>query len=127
LREEKHLTALRGAVQCRNEAEDIAAQVTALYRELLQENQLAEGDILSLIFSVTEDLDVQNPAAALRQAGFAQDLALFTVQEARIKNAPQGIIRVLIHGYLEEGTAPRHIYRNGAEILRPDRASKPAT
>jgi chorismate mutase len=125
LRGEKHLAALRGATRCRNEAEDIAAQVTALYRELLRENQLAERDILSLIFSVTEDLDTQNPSAALRRAGFAQDLALFTVQEARMKNAPKGIIRVLIHGYLEEGIKPCHVYRNGAEILRPDWASKP--
>jgi chorismate mutase len=124
LRGEKQLAALRGAAQCRNEAEDIAAQTTALYEDLLRENRLAEGDILSLIFSMTADLDEKNPAAALRQAGYARDLALFVVQEARIKNSPERIIRVLIHCYLDKGVKPSHIYRNGAEILRPDWSSK---
>ncbi|MDR2102242.1 MAG: chorismate mutase [Treponema sp.] len=120
----KRLFALRGATQCRNDPEDIAVQVTALYEELLRENKLAEGDILSLVFSMTEDLDIKNPAAALRQAGYARDLALFVVQEARIKNSPKGLIRVLLHCYLDEGADPRHIYRNGAEVLRPDWSSK---
>ncbi|MDR1929402.1 MAG: chorismate mutase [Treponema sp.] len=31
-------------------------------------------------------------------------------------------MRVLLHCYLEEGRAPRHVYLNGAEALRPDRA-----
>jgi chorismate mutase len=120
----KRLAALRGAAQCRNDGEDIAVQVVALYEELLRENGLAEGDILSIIFSMTEDLDEKNPASALRQAGYAGDLALFVVQEARIKNSHERIIRVLIHCYLDEGIHPRHVYRNGAELLRPDLSSK---
>jgi chorismate mutase len=120
---EKQLAALRGATQCRNTAEDIATQVTALYEELLRENGLAEGDILSLVFSMTGDLDEKNPATALRQAGYAGELALFVVQEARIKNSPEGIIRLLAHCYLDKTVKPRHIYRNGAELLRQDRRS----
>jgi chorismate mutase len=121
---EKQLAALRGATQCRNTAEDIAAQVIALYEELLRENDLTEGDILSLVFSMTGDLDEKNPATALRQAGYAGDLALFVVQEARIKNSPEGIIRLLVHCYLDEKVKPCHVYRNGAEVLRQDRRSK---
>jgi chorismate mutase len=118
----KHLAALRGAAQCRNSGEDIAAQVAALYEELLRENKLGEEDIVSVIFSMTGDLDEKNPASALRQAGYAGDLALFVVQEARVKNSLERIIRVLIHCYLDEGVNPRHVYRNGAELLRPDRS-----
>ncbi|MDR1956791.1 MAG: chorismate mutase, partial [Treponema sp.] len=62
----KRLTALRGATCCRNEAEDMRVQVSALYDELLRRNQLEEGDLVSLIFSVTQDLNAENPAAALR-------------------------------------------------------------
>jgi chorismate mutase len=120
----KHLAALRGATQCQNSAEDIAAQVTALYEGLLGENKLAEGDILSLIFSMTGDLDEKNPATALRQAGYARDLALFVVQEAQVKNTLERTVRILIHCYLDEGVNPRHVYRNGAELLRQDRSSK---
>ncbi|GHV61170.1 chorismate mutase [Spirochaetia bacterium] len=119
---EKRLHALRGAVQCRNEAGDIGLQVSALYDELLRANNLAEGDIVSLVFSVTPDLDAQNPCAALRRSGRAPDLALFAVQEAAAQGSLPRTIRALIHCYLDVGAIPRHIYRNGAEVLRPDRS-----
>jgi len=119
-----HLYALRGATQCINTAEDISRQVSLLYDSLLEKNHLAEDDIVSVIFSQTGDLDAHNPAAALRQAGRAGELALFAVQEAATVDAFSRVIRVLIHCYLPEGTQPRHVYRNGAEVLRPDRVEK---
>jgi chorismate mutase len=118
----KRLFALRGATQCRNEAADITRQVSALYDELLDRNTLEEGDIVSLIFSVTGDIDAKNPAAALRDSGRGRDLALFAVQEAAVEGLER-TIRVLIHCYMPPGTAPRHVYRNGAEVLRPDRTA----
>jgi chorismate mutase len=121
----KRLYALRGAAQCLNEAGDIASQVSALYDDLLRANNLAEGDIVSLVFSVTPDLDAKNPCAALRQSGRALDLALFAVQEANAQDSLPRTIRTLIHCYLDEDSVPRHIYRNGAEVLRPDRSSAP--
>ncbi|AEF86277.1 chorismate mutase [Treponema primitia ZAS-2] len=118
---EKRLFALRGATQCVNQGDDIVAQVGALYEGLLSENKLQEQDIVSIIFSVTPDLDAKNPAAALRQGGRAGDLALFALQEAAALNSLERTIRVMIHCYLDEGSTPRHVYRNGAEALRPDR------
>jgi chorismate mutase len=120
----KRLFALRGATQCLNEAGDITRQVSVLYDELLRQNRLTEEDIVSLVFSVTADLDALNPAAALRRSGRAADLALFAVQEARVRGGLDRTIRVLLHCYLDEGSRPRHLYRNGAEILRPDRNSR---
>jgi chorismate mutase len=118
----KRLYALRGAVQCRNDADDIRNQVALLYDELTARNSLADADIVSLIFSVTGDLDALNPAAALRQTGRAADIALFAVREAESRDALERTIRALVHCYLPEGAQPRHVYRNGAEVLRPDRA-----
>ncbi|MDR3341852.1 MAG: chorismate mutase [Treponema sp.] len=118
---EKRLIALRGATRCENEAADITRQVAALYDELLVRNKLNEGDMVSLIFSVTSDLDAKNPASALRHSGRAQDLALFAAQEAYAVGGLDRTIRVLIHCYLDGDTRPCHVYRNGAEILRPDR------
>jgi chorismate mutase len=117
---EKRLFALRGAVQCRNNAEDITREVTILYEELLRKNGLAEEDIVSVFFSLTPDLDTLNPAAALRRSGHAGETALFVLQEAVIKGGLERIIRVLIHCYLDRQSVPRHVYRNGAEVLRPD-------
>jgi chorismate mutase len=117
----KRLFALRGATQCVNDPGDIIEQVSALYDEMLRRNGLTEGDIVSLVFSVTEDLDALNPAAALRRSGRAADLALFALQEARVREGLERTVRALLHCYLDEGHNPSHIYRNGAEILRPDR------
>jgi chorismate mutase len=119
---DKKVFALRGATRCLNEGEDITKQVAALYDELLEANNLAEDDIISLIFSVTGDLDAQNPAAALRQSGRGGDLALFALQEAAVSGGLERTVRVLLHCYLTSGAPLRHIYRNGAEILRPDRS-----
>ncbi|MDR1107456.1 MAG: chorismate mutase [Spirochaetaceae bacterium] len=118
---EKRLFALRGATQCKNEEDDIILQVSLLYDALLTQNNLEERDIVSVIFSVTADIDAKNPAAALRVSGRAADLALFALQEASVRGGLERTIRLLIHGYLPEASRPRHIYRNGAEILRPDR------
>ncbi|GHV13666.1 chorismate mutase [Spirochaetia bacterium] len=122
MKHEKRLYALRGATQCLNEGGDIGVQVNALYDELLRANNLVESDIVSLVFSVTPDLDAKNPCATLRQSGRALDLALFAVQEAAIQGSLLRTIRALIHCYLDEGSVPCHVYRNGTEVLRPDRA-----
>jgi chorismate mutase len=121
---EKRLFALRGATQCRNDPEDIAAQVSLLYDAMLQDNRLSETDIVSLIFSITPDIDALNPATALRRSGRAADIALFAVQEARILGGLERTIRIIFHCYLAQDQQPRHIYRNGAEALRPDRVSR---
>jgi chorismate mutase len=116
----KRLYALRGAVRCLNTAEDIRKQVSRLYDSLLEKNNLAEEDIVSIIFSQTADLNALNPAAALRQSGRAGELALFALREAETAEALPRVIRALAHCYLPEGSRPRHVYRNGAEVLRPD-------
>ena len=115
------IRALRGATQCLNEEADIILHVLALYDELLKQNNLRESDIISLTFSMTRDLDAKNPASVLRQSGRALDLVLFVVQEAEVKNSLERVIRMLVHCYLEENADLFHIYRNGAEVLRPDR------
>jgi chorismate mutase len=120
----KRLYAIRGAVQCRNDEEDIALEVKALYRDILERNRLEEADVVSLVFSVTRDIDAKNPASALRQSGLAGEIALFVVQEAFFVNGMERVIRVLMHCYMEDGSEPVHVYRNGAEALRPDRGGK---
>ena len=90
-----------------------------MYDELLVKNQLGEEDIVSIIFSVTKDLDAENPARALRGEGRAGEAALFVCQEADFSGSLESVIRVLIHCYLDG--EPAHVYRNGAEVLRPDR------
>ena len=118
---DKRLFALRGATRCLNDGADIQKQVSAMYDELLAKNKLGEEDLVSLIFSVTGDLDAKNPASALRQEGRAAEAALFVTQEANVRGGLERVIRVIIHCYLDSSSKPVHVYRNGAELLRPDR------
>jgi chorismate mutase len=120
----KKIFALRGATQCLNTQDDIIAQIAAVYDALLADNKLSEDDIVSLIFSITDDLDAINPAAALRRAGRGADIVLFSTQEPKSINAFKRTVRLLLHCYMEEGSIPQHSYRNGAEALRPDRAAR---
>ncbi|MDR2480822.1 MAG: chorismate mutase [Spirochaetaceae bacterium] len=119
----KKIGALRGATQVLNEENDIVEQIGILYDELLFKNHIAEQDIISIIFSVTDDITAKNPAAALRQSGRAAETPLFSTLEPKIPPLYPRIIRVLLHAYLEDGVLNRHIYRNGAELLRSDWAA----
>ncbi|MDR1867923.1 MAG: chorismate mutase [Treponema sp.] len=118
----KKLFGIRGATQCLNEPADIELHVCALYDELLNKNALRESDIVSIIFSVTADINVRNPASALRAVKGIPDVTLFVVQEAQIIGGLERVIRILLHCYLDETARPVHIYQNGAEILRKDRS-----
>jgi len=120
----KTLYALRGAAQCFNDAADISKQISLMYDELLSLNKLEEKDIVSIIFSITSDLDAINPCTALRRTGRAGETALFSVAEPMCQDALERTVRALIHCYLDEGSKVNHVYRNGAQILRPDRLSQ---
>lgn len=118
------LFGLRGAVRCSNDPDDIERWVCVLYDAILERNGLEEGDLVSVIFTVTSDLDAVNPAAALRRSGRAADVSLFCAAEAQVRGGLPGLIRVLAHAYAREDLAPQHPYLNGAEMLRPDRSSQ---
>lgn len=112
------LYAARGAVCCENTQESIARFVPEMYRALLEKNTIREEDIVSVVFSVTNDLTAMNPATALRRAGLAGSVPLFAAAEPFIEGYLPSVMRVLITYY---GTKnPAHVYLNGAEVLRPD-------
>jgi chorismate mutase len=117
----KRLYALRGASQCENTVNDICEQVTLMYDELLSANKLDENEIVSVVFSVTKDLTAVNPCSALRKKGRAGELALFSAAEPECAGSLERTVRALIHCYLDDGSKACHVYRNGAEVLRPDR------
>jgi chorismate mutase len=120
----KRLYAIRGAVQCENTEDDICRQIGLMYDEILNLNKLEERDIVSVMFSITDDLYAVNPCTALRKGGRAGELSLFSTQEPNSKNSLERVVRVIIHCYIDEGSQARHVYRNGAEVLRPDRVKK---
>src|SRR3712207_8725744 len=67
------LIALRGATTVQdNAAEPILAATEELMHELLARNGLAAEDLVSCIFTLTEDLDAEFPAVAARRMGLSK-------------------------------------------------------
>lgn len=95
--------------------------VGGLFRALSDVNGINERDIVSVQFTVTDDLTALNPAAALRQAGLAASVPLFCAAEPVVKDSLPAVIRILVTFYGRK--TPKALYLNGAEALRPDLAT----
>lgn len=116
------LYALRGAVTVTvNEADAILEASEELMRELLQRNQLAPEDLVSCIFTLTEDLDAEFPAVAARRIGLTS-VPLLCAREIPVPGSMPKVIRVLLHAYAPNGTEPQHVYLRDAQGLRLDLA-----
>ncbi|MBR6297525.1 MAG: chorismate mutase [Treponema sp.] len=128
---EKRLYGIRGATCTENTPESIIKNVGELCRALFLTNKLETSDIVSVQFTVTPDIDAMNPATALRKAGDVgldtSVIPLFCSQEPVTKGMPKSVIRTMVTAYMEQGAKPVGAYVNGAQILRPDLASKHPT
>ncbi len=116
---------IRGAVSIEhNTKEEILAGTAALMKALMEKNRLRSEDMVSVIFSVTEDLNAAFPAAAARAAGLDQ-VPLFDCMEIPVPGSLPGIVRVLIHVNTEKTQQDMiHIYMGRASSLRPDLSEK---
>ncbi len=123
----QRLTAFRGAVCVENTAESITENVCLMCRELFSRNNIKADDIVSLQFSITDDITVLNPATALRKGNPGLDVSqvpLFCCQEAKIEGGMPLVVRALLTAYVDERAERRNVYLNGAEKLRPDWGAK---
>jgi chorismate mutase len=124
---EKRLAAFRGAVCVENTAESITENVCLMCRELFSRNNIKAEDIVSLQFSITDDITVLNPATALRRGDCGLDITqvpLFCSQEAKIDGGMKFVVRALLTAYNDKDIERRNVYLNGAEKLRPDFSRK---
>lgn len=119
--------AIRGATGAENTAESIRNNVCEMCLKLFAENGLAQKDFVSIQFTVTDDLDAMNPAAALRKGQDQFDVSeipLFCSQEPKVLGSPEKMIRLLVTAYMDENAKPVPVYINGGEKLRPDFSKK---
>jgi chorismate mutase len=114
------LYALRGAITVeRNEADAILDATERLVRELMARNDLVPENMVSCIFTATEDLDAEFPAVAARRVGL-NHVPLMCARELNVAGALPMVIRTMVHYYAEEGHDPNHVYLEGARVLRND-------
>jgi len=117
--------AVRGATTVvNNDAEEILNATEELLEAIVKENQINEEDIISVIFTVTDDLNAAFPAAAARRLGWTST-ALMCMNEIAVPGSLKKCIRIMLHFNTEKSKSEiKHIYQRGAKVLRPDLQDK---
>lgn len=114
------LFALRGANSVQsNQASEILAATDELMRELMSRNQLGAEDLVSCIFTLTDDLNAEFPAVAARRMGL-EHVPLLCAREIPVPGSMPSVIRVLVHYYASDDHQPAHVYLHDARALRSD-------
>lgn len=114
------LLALRGAITCDSDtAEEIDHKTQTLVKEMLGRNDVRPDDVVSVIFTATDDLTARYPAAAARAIGL--DVPLLCARELAVHDGMPRVIRALMHVYTDRPRgALHHVYLEDAKQLRDD-------
>ena len=115
------LRAIRGATTVDEDSPDaITPRVVTLLTRIMERNDLVEDDIVSILFTATEDLVSIFPDAAARTMGLGA-VPLICARELSIVGSVPRCVRVMLHVTTDR---PRdqiiHVYLEGAQGLRDD-------
>jgi len=102
-----------------NDADAILDATEELVREVIARNGLASDDLVSCLFTCTDDLDAEFPAVAARRLGL-NDVPLLCMREIAVPGALPRVIRLMVHCYMPEQAESRHVYLRDAVALRRD-------
>ena len=87
---------------------------------MLVRNDLNHDDLVSILFTATEDVTSIFPATAARGSGLG-DVPLICAREMAVKASQPLCIRVMMHVYTERSRSElHHVYLEGARSLRDD-------
>lgn len=113
--------ALRGATTVdADTVDDVRSRTIELLEAMVARNDVDHDDIISILFTATDDIHSVFPAAAAREIGFG-DVPLICARELDIVGATPLCIRVLMHLNTDRSNAQlRHVYLEGASGLRDD-------
>jgi chorismate mutase len=113
--------ALRGATTVDEDtAEHVTERVQRLVTTMLERNGVAKDDLISVLFTATDDIHSIFPATAARGIGLG-DVPLICAVELDIEGGARHCIRVLMHMSTERTRAElHHVYLEGARGLRDD-------
>jgi chorismate mutase len=112
---------LRGATTVdADTAEQVNERVQTLVEAMLDRNGVSKDDLISVVFTATDDIHSVFPAAAARAIGLG-DVPLLCARELDIEGATPLCIRVLMHLTTERSRGElHHVYLEGARGLRDD-------
>ena len=112
---------IRGAITIKeNNEQQIIDGTVRLLNDIISKNNISENDIVSIFFSVTEDLNATFPARAARQMNL-NHTPLLCFHEIRVPGGLEKCIRILMHVNSDKPIQDiEHIYLEKAASLRPD-------
>jgi chorismate mutase len=115
------IRALRGATTVDvDEKDHLFERVIALLEALFERNDIRHDDLISVLFTATDDIHSAFPAVAARKFGLG-DVPLICARELDVEGGTPRCIRVMIHLASDK---PRdelhHVYLEGARGLRDD-------
>jgi chorismate mutase len=121
---DRPMRAIRGATTVDSDTPELIRSATReLLESIVARNDFTSADVISAIFTVTDDLRSEFPAHAARELGWL-DVPLLCTMEIPVPGSLARCIRVLLH---IETAAPRsairHVYLHDARTLRPDLVS----
>jgi monofunctional chorismate mutase len=91
-----------------------------LLSAMLQGNEIADDDLVSIMFTATDDLRSAFPAEAARRMGLGR-VPLMCAREIPVEGSMPSVIRVLVHFHSDRTLDEvLHVYLDGAESLRDD-------
>ncbi len=114
--------AIRGARTVdNNSAEDISSATIELLQEIMKVNNILNDEIVSVIFTLTPDLNAEFPAKSARvQLGWG-DIPMICASEVPVPGSIKKCIRVMITvNTLMAREDINHVYLRNAQQLRPD-------
>ena len=103
-----------------DDPQQITERVMEMLDALLDRNGLVHDDLISILFTATDDIHSMFPALPARKAGFG-DIPLICARELDIVGGTPRCIRVLVHITTDRARDElRHVYLHGARGLNDD-------
>jgi chorismate mutase len=115
------LRAARGAIRVpSDDGDELLGATERLLSAILERNAVDPDDLVSILFTATEDLRSAFPAEAARRMGLGR-VPLLCAQEIPVEGSMPSVIRVLVHFHSDRTLDEvAHAYLDGAESLRDD-------
>jgi chorismate mutase len=113
--------AARGAiVVASDDAQTLLEATGRLLEAMLGRNRIEAEDLVSILFTATDDLRSAFPAEAARRMGLGL-VPLMCASEIPVAGSMPRVIRILLHFHSETALDDvAHVYLDGAETLRDD-------
>ncbi len=112
------IKAIRGAIDVKeNTREAISSAAEMLVMKIIRENRLTKKDIISIMFTMTQDLSKVFPSQAVREK-MELSVPLIDLEQKYVEGAMKKCLRVMMFVNVQKDV--KHIYLGKAVNLRKD-------